>query len=50
MSDFEVIWWVVVCIVAYSFWFGLFLPWNDRYDPKGDDPYRHCPKEDEGGD
>ena len=23
------------------------LPWNPHYDPKGDDPYRYCPKEEE---
>ena len=23
------------------------LPWNDKYDPKGDDPYRYCPKDEE---
>jgi hypothetical protein len=23
------------------------LPWNDKYDPKGDDPYRYCPKEED---
>ena len=23
------------------------LPWNDRYNPKGNDPYRYCPKEED---
>ena len=31
---------LVVLILAH-------LPWNDRYDPKGDDPYRYCPKGEE---
>ena len=45
--DYELIWWCVVGGRAGRFMIGAFLPWNDRYDPKGDDPYRYCPKEDE---
>ena len=23
------------------------LPWNPHYNPKGDDPYRYCPKDED---
>ena len=41
-----VFWWVLagiglLVLVAVN------LPWNDRYDPKGDDPYKDCPKDEE---
>lgn len=45
--DYELIWWLVVGGLAVLTMIVLRLPWNDRYDPKGDDPYRYCPKEDE---
>jgi hypothetical protein len=47
IMDYELIWWCIVGGLAVLFMIGAFLPWNDRYDPKGDDPYRYCPKEDE---
>lgn len=45
--DYELIWWLVACAIGFGLWIGVHLPWNDRYDPKGDDPYRYCPKEEE---
>ena len=45
--DYELIWWCVVGGLALLFMLASFLPWNDRYDPKGDDPYRYCPKDEE---
>jgi hypothetical protein len=31
---------IIVSIIAH-------LPWNDRYDRKGDNPYRYCPKDED---
>ena len=45
--DYELIWWLIACVIGYGLWIGVHLPWNGRYDPKGDDPYRYCPKEEE---
>jgi hypothetical protein len=45
--DYELIWWLVVSGIAVLTMVVLHLPWNDRYDPKGNDPYRYCPKNDE---
>lgn len=45
--DWELIFWCVCLALAVLFIVGISLPWNDRYDPKGDDPYRYCPKEEE---
>lgn len=42
----EAIFWVVVGTIALVTL--LIAPFiNPHYDPKGDDPYRYCPKEDE---
>lgn len=44
--DYELIFWIVIDIIFLGIMIcGLVL--NDQYDPKGDDPYRYCPKEDE---
>lgn len=45
--DYELIWWLVMGGIAILAIIALHLPWNDRYDPKGNDPYRYCPKDDE---
>ena len=43
--DYELIWWLMVGFIGLIFGIGIFLPWNDQYDRKGNDPYRYCPKE-----
>ena len=43
----EIIFLAVLAIIGWTFIGIVHLPWNDRYDPKGDDPYRYCPKEEE---
>ena len=43
----ELIFWIVLAIIGWVFIGLIHLPWNDRYDPKGDDPYRYCPKEED---
>lgn len=43
----ELIFWIVLAIISWVFIGLIHLPWNDRYDPKGDDPYRYCPKEED---
>ena len=45
--DYELIWWCVMGGLGILSMIGALLPWNDRYNPKGDDPYRYCPKEEE---
>lgn len=45
--DYELIWWLVMGGIAILAMIALQLPWNDCFNPKGDDPYRYCPKEDE---
>lgn len=45
--DFELIFWIIVGIFCLIIFLGCVLPINDYYDPKADDPYRYCPKEDE---
>ena len=45
--DWELIWWCVMGGLAVLFMIGVHLPWNDRYNRNGDDPYRYCPKEEE---
>lgn len=44
---FECACWVAIGVGALIFLLASFMPWNEKYDPKGDDPYRHCPKEEE---
>jgi hypothetical protein len=43
--DFELIFWIVGGLLALGGLIALALPINPLYDPKGDDPYRYCPKE-----
>lgn len=45
--DAEITFYLICAIVAWSIIGLAHLPWNDRYDPKGDDPYRYCPKEED---
>ena len=45
--DYELIFWCVCAIIALVVFVAIYLPWNDKFDPKGDDPYRYCPKEEE---
>ena len=44
--DYEVIFWIVCAVIAWGAFGLVFLPWNDRFDPKND-PYKNCPKEEE---
>lgn len=43
----EIIFYAVLDIIGLGIIIAALLPWNDCYDPKGDDPYRYCPKEEE---
>ena len=43
--DWELIWWVLLGIVAIFVLIASFLPWNDKYNPKEEDPYKYCPRE-----
>ena len=36
--------WGVPCVLILL---GCLIPFNPHFDPKGDDPYRYCPKEEE---
>ena len=41
---------ILACIYAIpvlAILIAMFLPWNEHYDPKSEDPYRYCSKEDE---
>ena len=43
----EIVFYAVLAIIGLAIIIIAHLPWNDKYDPKGDDPYRYCPKEEE---
>ena len=43
----EIVFYVVLAIIGLGVIIAAYLPWNDRHDPKWDDPYRYCPKEEE---
>jgi hypothetical protein len=43
----ECVFWSVLAVIGLIGLGLVFLPWNDKYDPKGDDPYRYCPKDEE---
>lgn len=45
----EIIFCCVLVIIGLAVVIIAHLPWNDRYDPKGDDPYRYCPREEDIG-
>lgn len=45
--DYELIWWCVTGAIALLGTIAFCLPWNNHYNPKGDDPYRYCPKDEE---
>ncbi len=45
--DYELIFWAVLAAIELIITIIIFLPWNPGYDPKGDDPYRYCPKEED---
>jgi hypothetical protein len=45
-TNAELIFWIIVGLVLLGFVaYGLIF--NPYYDPKANDPYRYCPKEDE---
>lgn len=44
---FEVIIAILIGIPCLVLIIGGILPLNPDYDPKGNDPYRYCPKEEE---
>ena len=43
---YEAIFWTIAGILSLVAIVGI-LTINPNYDPKGDDPYRYCPKEEE---
>ena len=43
----EVVFYAVLAGIGLLLMIVAFLPWNDKYNPKGDDPYRYCPKDEE---
>ena len=43
----EVVFWCVLAGIGLLVLIAASLPWNDRYDPKGDDPYRYCPRDED---
>jgi hypothetical protein len=43
----EVAFWITGAVIAIGIAVILCLPWNSEFDPKGDDPYRYCPKEED---
>jgi hypothetical protein len=43
----EIVFYAVFAIIGLVIIIVAHLPWNECYDPKGDDPYRYCPKEEE---
>ena len=43
----EVIFYCVLAMIGLAIFVAIHLPWNDKYSPKGDDPYRYCPKEED---
>ncbi len=43
----EIVFYAILCVIGLIIIILAYLPWNDRYDPKGDDPYRYCPKEED---
>lgn len=45
--DFELIFWIAFGGLSALVLLISALPINWDYDPKGNDPYRYCPKEDE---
>ena len=44
---FEIVIAILFAIPAVVLLVGGLLPLNPDYDPKGNDPYRYCPKEEE---
>ena len=43
----EIVFYFVLAIIGLAVVIIARLPWNDRYDRKGNDPYRYCPKEED---
>ena len=46
-TNAEVVFWCIGAAIALTFAIFVFLPWNPEFDPKDDDPYKDCPKEEE---
>ena len=46
-TDAELIFWIVCGVIAVLLMIAVHLPWNEYFNPKGDDPYRFCPKEED---
>lgn len=45
-TNAELIFWIVIAVIIVGIaLYGLII--NPYFDPKGDDPYRYCPKEEE---
>lgn len=42
---FDIILAILYSIPLLALFIAAILPLNPDYDPKGDDPYRYCPKE-----
>ena len=43
----ECVFWCVLAGIGLLALIATHLSWNDKYDPKGNDPYRYCPKEED---
>ena len=43
----ELIFWYVLAGINLLILVVALLPWNNKYDPKGNDPYRYCPKDED---
>ena len=43
----EVAFYCVLFVIGLTVLIAARLPWNSKYNPKGDDPYKYCPKEDD---
>ena len=39
--------WTIMAIIEIIIAIVIIVPWNPGYDPKGDDPYRYCPREED---
>ena len=42
--DMELLGWLIMLVIGVAVVVGIVYPWRD---PKEDDPYRYCPKDDE---
>lgn len=43
----EVVFYCVLAGIGLLVMIAAHLPWNDKFDPKGDDPYKYCPRDED---